>query len=218
MSWKKIASADKKRITEDWSLLFPSLGVYKPMHLLNRVGPLLVGILLEVKSGSDSYTPTFHVHNLCKPFPVVTLGLETTVNRQYIHLEWHERKHTEIASQINKMALIPFEGDLALDAVLKGYKVYIEKRINPYLPQTYEDMILVSAWCGNSIQVQKGIELAESHMKQWPEQILTRIGGLEAWLKSVDEKAKDRENLIATSNQQSIELKVDQLPMRKILC
>ena len=198
--------------------MFPSLGVYKPMHLMNRLGPLLVGILLEVKSGNESYIPTFHIHNLARPFPAVYLGLKTTLNKQYVHMEWHERKHKEMALTMRENALVPFEGDIKLDIVLKGFWTYIEKRVDPFLPLTYEDMILVSAWCGNLVEVQKGLELAESHMKRWPEQILTRIGGLEVWLKSVEEKAKHRENLIATSNQQSIELKADQLPIRKIIC
>lgn len=87
MSWKKLTPAIKKRITNDWHRLFPALGVYKPMHLLNRVGPLLIGILLEVKSGNHNYIPTFHVHNLTRPFPVVALGLATTLNREYVHQE-----------------------------------------------------------------------------------------------------------------------------------
>jgi hypothetical protein len=124
MTWKKMTSVDKKRITSDWNQLFPSLGVYKPMHLLNRIGPLLVGILLEVKSGNESYIPTFHVHNLTRPFPVVSLGMKTTLNRQYVHPEWHEKKLKGMALKMKETALITFEGDLKLDTVIDGLGFY----------------------------------------------------------------------------------------------
>ncbi len=218
MTWKRMTSADKKRITSDWNQLFPSLGVFKPMHLMNRLGPLLVGVLLEVKSGNESYIPTFHVHNLARPFPVVSLGLKTTLNRQYVHLEWHERKYKDMALIMRETALIPLEADLKLETVANGYKTFIERRTDPFLPQTFEDLILVSAWCGSSVEVQKGLELAKSHMKSWPEPVLTGIGGLEAWLKQVEQKAKDKEKLLNVCEQQSVELKVDRLPTRAILC
>ncbi len=217
MNGRKFTFADKEKITNDWNMIFPSLGVYKPMHLLNRLGPLLIGILLEVKPGNGSYTPIFHVHNLCKHFPVVTLGLEMAINRQYINQEKHESKYQETALQINKEALIPFEEDIPLDMVLKGYETYIDKRLDPFLPQTYEDMILVSAWCGNKVQVQTGLKFAQSHMKNWPEEILARIGGLDVWLMSVEEKAQNREKLIMTYEEEIINLRADKLPIRNIL-
>lgn len=217
MSWKKFTTADKKKITADWYGLFPSLGVYKPMHLLNRVGPLLVGILLEVKSGNESYIPTFHVHNLARSFPVVSLGLATTLNKEYVHLEWHEQKYQDLAQLMIRSALIPFDGDLKLDKVIEGFKEYAEKPTFPYQSDVYEDIVLIGAWCGNRVEVQKGLEFAKFHMRNWPELVLSRMGGLDQWLQKVEEKSRDRENLIAICERQSIELKVDKLPIRRIL-
>jgi hypothetical protein len=71
--------------------------------------------------------------------------------------------------------------------------------------------------CGNTVEVQKGLELAQSHMKSWPEQVMIRMGGFEAWLKQVEEKVQDKDVLRTICEQQSIELKVDTLPIRAIL-
>lgn len=217
MSWKKISFGDKKRITIDWQHVFPSLGIYKPMHLLNRIGPLLVGILLEVKSGNESYIPTFHVHCLLQPFPTVSLGLVTTINREYVHLEWHEKKYLDLAERMKKAALIPFEGDLDLGNIIDGFSKYAAKPTFPYQPEVYEDIILICAWCGNEKGVQNGLRLAESHMKQWPENVLGRMGGLKNWQNSVEEKAQNREELHRICEQQIIELKVDKLPSRNLM-
>ena len=217
MTWGKITAKDKITITTDWNELFPALGKYKPMHLMNRLGPLLVGILLEVKSGNDSYTPTFHIHNLVRPFPVISLNLKRTLDERYVHLEWHNKQYRELAMKMKETALIPFDGDVSLDVIIKGFMAYIDMGIYPFLPSTYEDMILVSAWCGDYSQVNKGLVLAESQMRLWPEHVLSRIGGLDTWLESVECKTKNRENLIVTSNRQSIELNVQDLPVRNII-
>ena len=86
-----------------------------------------------------------------------------------------------------------------------------------YMPSTYEDLILTCAWCGEYTQVQKCLELAEEDMKSWPERIFTEDGGLNKWLRAVEDKTRDRDRLITISNQQCIDLKADHLPVRRIL-
>lgn len=216
MSWKKLTSIDKKKITADWNYYFPALGIYKPMHLMNRVGPLLVGLLLEVKSGGTDYIPTFHVHNLLRPFPSISLGLKTTLNKEYVHLEWHESKISKLANLMSEYALIPYEGDLDLSIVLAGYRKYLSKATISYQPQNYEDMVLISAWCKNEFEVKSSIELAFSDMKEWPSQVLKKMGGLEIWINSIREKASDINMLQSVFEKQILELKVNCLPVREL--
>lgn len=217
MSWQKLTPAIKKRITHDWQALFPSLGVYKPMHLLNRAGPLLVGILLEVKSGNHNYIPTFHVHNLTRPFPVISLSLATTLNREYVHVEWHTSKYQKLAKRMKEIAFIPFEGDLELHRVLEGYKQYLEQPVIPYQMYDYEDMVLLSAWCGNTREAQACMEFTKQHMKRWPPHVLERIGDIDTWMRKFEEQSNDTEALKITCEQQIATLKVGKLPVRKLL-
>src|SRR5262245_63503146 len=72
---KKLTPAVKRQITEDWHRLFPEFGVYESMWLARRVGPLVQGIALEVDSINALYCPTAHMHNLCRPFSVVSFAM-----------------------------------------------------------------------------------------------------------------------------------------------
>lgn len=217
MGFKKIAPLDKKRITDDWQQLFPSMGIYKPMHLMNRLGPQIVGILLEIKSGSTDYTPKFHVHNLIRSFPTISLSLTTSIDSEYVHLEWHKTKYRELAEKIKKIALIPFDGDLELDKVLFGYIKYLEKPNIPYQPHLYEDMALICGWCGNSDKLNRVLDLAKKEMKKWPQNVLAKIGDLEEWIKTLEKKSNDDVALKKICEKHIIELKVDKLPFRNLL-
>jgi len=215
MSCEKITQANKKKITSDWNNLFPSLAIYKPMHLMNRLGPLLVGIILEVKSGKTDYIPTYHVHSLMRPFPAISLTLETTLN--YVKLEWHDSKFHKLAQLMKENALIPFEGDIHLKTVLLGYKKHLLKSSIPCQPHEYEDMALISAWCNNKSEVKNSLEFAEMNMKKWPTNVLKRIGGIESWINSVKEKTIDIDTLKSIVDKQIVELKVEGLPVRNLL-
>lgn len=214
MSFNKFTTSDKKRITNDWHQLFPSLGIYKTMHLMNRVGPLIVGLLLETKSGGNDYIPTFHVHNLTRPFPVISLSLATTLNNEYVHLEWHESRYRELAERMRNTALIPFDGNLELNEVLSGYMQYLEKPTIPYQPQFYEDMALISGWCGNYKEIKRILDSALKDISGWPKQVLTRIGNIDEWLKKVEEKSSNKVTLKSICEKQIDELRVNKIPSR----
>lgn len=215
---KVIKASDKKKITSDWNDTFPSLGIYKPMHLMNRVGPLICGILLEVKSGGETYIPTFHVHNLTKPFETITLSLKYEF--ESIGIEWHEKKYQERAAKIMSNTPIPLQGDVLLSEILAAYEEYLSKNIGgPYLPYVFEDIVLLSAWGKDRQRIQKGLTLAESQMKVWPERILAKLGGLDNWLSTLESKAgSNREDLLKIYEEQSIKLKVDKTPERNLIC
>ena len=61
---KKFSRKMKTEFTQQWAKEIPSMGIYKNMWLMNIVGPVVVGVLLEVKSGNDMYYPTVHLYNL----------------------------------------------------------------------------------------------------------------------------------------------------------
>ena len=214
MSLKKFTASDKKRITNEWHQLFPSLGIYKTMHLMNRVGPLIVGLLLEIKSGGNDYIPTFHVHNLTRPFPVISLSLATTLNNEYVHLEWHESRYRELGERMRNTALIPFDGNLELNDVISGYLQYLDKPTIPYQPQLYEDMALICGWCGNSKEMKRILDLARNDISGWPNQVQTRIGNIEEWVEKLGEKSSNREFLKSICEKQINELKVNKIPSR----
>jgi hypothetical protein len=217
LSSKKLSKEDKLKITNDWHYLFPCLGVFNTMHLMNRIGPLLVGIKLEVKSGGDRYFPTFHIHNLTNSTDFITLSLAYTPNMTFVRLGEHDVQHIKISNAFKENAPIKFAGDQYLHTVLEGFETYINKKMGPIIPQLYEDMTLISGWCGSNTGITRALNLAQSHMETWPELTLTRLGGVDNWLTQIEKKAMDRENLINTCNEQIVKLKVDKLPERALL-
>src|SRR5689334_8250555 len=71
----KLDAGAARRITEDWATAFPGFGVYRPLRILRRLGPLVQGVTLERSSSGNDYLPTAHVHALTRSFPVISLTL-----------------------------------------------------------------------------------------------------------------------------------------------
>lgn len=151
-----LTRANEKQITEDWRQEIPCLGIYRPRHLLRRVGPLLVGICLDRDSSGEIYNPTFHVHSLCLADDTVSLMLGTQLRSErsggpsYVEVKWHGQKYKEAAARMVRQSLLPLDGDLSLDQVIKAYHIYLSSplgRAHPVSP--YQDMIVLSAWGGD---------------------------------------------------------------------
>ena len=184
---KKLTPTAKRKITEDWNRRFPEMGFYKPLHLLRRVGPLLIGILLERDSTNDCYLPTFHVHNLGNIFPVITLTLseplrtETTQAPDKIKVSQHASRFKEACKQLSYQAPLPLEGNVQLSAVIRAYKASFGKPTTHYQVELLEDTIMISSWCRDEERAVALLSEAKEVLFSWPKDILDSIGGLEAW-------------------------------------
>ncbi len=214
---KKFSASDKKQITKDWQVLFPDLGIYKPMHLLNRLGPILVGIALEVGSGNSYYKPSFHVHNLCRQFPVVSLTLIADLGKGYVEPSWHEKKHKDLATIMMEKARIPFSGDVSIENVMKAYEDYFK---NPYVGQwvEYEDYALICGWSGNSSKIDHALNIVKSSLKLWPEErYFKHLGGFDNWFASLEKRVMDKNMICNIVESQIKELKVESLPVRSLV-
>jgi hypothetical protein len=187
------------------------------MHLLNRLGPILVGIALEVGSGSSYYKPSFHVHNLCRQFPAVSLTLIADLGKGYIEPSWHEKKHRELAPIMMEKARIPFSGDISIENVMKAYEDYFK---NPYVGQwvEFEDYALICGWSGDASKIDRALEVVKSTLKTWPEErYFKRFGGFDNWFASLEKRVRDKDKLHEIVETQIKEFKVDKLPVRTLL-
>ena len=212
MSWKTLTPAAKKKITADWNTTFADFGVYKPMHLLRRTGPLLMGVLLERGSSNDFYKPIFHVHNLARVFPVVSLALPREVPNEYVHVEWHDAKFQEITKRLGELAYMPLSGELALADIVDGFRSYQRKPSMPYEPDAFRDLALICGWCGNRIELANVLRETEKVMKQWPAVVLKQIGGLDHWLSGVRASAENQDELRAITAVQITKHGVGSIP------
>src|SRR5262245_51892547 len=122
---KELTDGAKKQITCDWSAIFPSLGVYEPLNLLRRVGPLLIGIVLERDSSNCSYRPAFHVHNLGVESDSVSLILWSPLRTpkgaaETIDVKDHANRFKDAAQRLSNQAPLPFAGDLTIGQLIEA--------------------------------------------------------------------------------------------------
>ena len=136
--------ATKKKITDDWQQLFPELKKTKLLEMDNRLGPLITGIYLKVVRNTY-YTPVAYVHNLCGEYSSITTSLECT--SETIALEKHEERYMFSAERLKNKLLIPLKGDVPLDKIVDGYKLFLS---NPKRKsfEEYKDIALVCGWYG----------------------------------------------------------------------
>lgn len=214
---EKITPAMKKKITNDWKELYPSMEIYKPMWLMNILGPLAVGVLLHIKSDKDRYIPTLHVHNLAEGDKSISLEIEITDNNKYISTISVEEKYISIAESLKGKEVIPTEGDVELKYIISKLK---EKVIESYefdKPQILTIMAFLSGWCGKEDILKEVFEFIEIQLNTLESIQIEKAGGKEKWLSDLKEKVKNSEKLRETVNQQIIELKLDKLPVRNII-
>lgn len=214
----------KARITADWSRCFPELGVYRPMHLLRRVGPVLIGIVLDRDSSNTSYRPTFHVHNLTRESTEVTLTLwqplmtTRTSAPDTIDVRVHAAKHREAAQRLAQQAPLPLAGDVSLVSILDAYRRYLSGQgVLGWDPSLYEEMVLVCSWAGRDDLSRAIVEEAHFAIQGWPQHVRDRIGDLNEWVAQLLERVGNTERVHETVASQIKRLGVERMPVGNLV-
>ena len=124
---RSFTQKEKYKITKDWLELFPSLKKYRAMSLANKVGPLLVGIHLEIIRGR-LFRPTYAVHNSCAGHPSISLSL--TRGYRCIKPDTYEKEYQKAAgSMIDQGFAIPLEGDLEINEIIAIYEKFFSEEV-----------------------------------------------------------------------------------------
>ncbi|MEZ5442502.1 MAG: hypothetical protein R3F15_13580 [Lysobacterales bacterium] len=168
----------KREITSDWSETFPSLGIYKPLWLLKRHGPLLMGVLLDRTRSNDIYIPKFHVHNLLSPSLSILLSLvfEVPDFRQKalprkIKIAHHLEQYGEAAETLR--GLVPdLDADLlSWPRIVELHAEFIQQKrdfaVAKYCHAIFRDVILLASWCGKLEYAQECLDASLSIMSAW---------------------------------------------------
>lgn len=217
----KLTSSVKAQITNDWVSLFPSLGVYKPMWLLRRVGPLVAGICLDRDSSNDAYRPTFHVHSLAQPSPTVTLTLAEplltakTGAPETIRAASHKERYAEAAGRFQEQMPIALSAATGLDDVLAAYKRYMTQPLGRYPLRLYEDIVTLLLFLGRTTQAKNSFDEFVAQVATWPDTInvLRNAGGFSGWTAKCEAWISNPGILHATVAEQITELRVSGLPV-----
>ena len=219
---RKLTRSVNRRITEDWRREVPSLGVYRPRHLLRRVGPLLVGICLDRDSGGATYMPCFHVHSLCDEDGTVSLMLRTQLSSDrsggpdHVPVRWHDERYREAAARMVRQSLLPLEGDLRLAQVLDAYRRYMATPLGRWQSALlYRDMVLLSTWVGDPAQARR---LLDEALRVVTDEVCYRpLDGRAAFEQYCRERIARPELVHQTVESQIVALKVGRLPVSDLL-
>jgi len=220
---KTLTRSAQTRITKDWHALIPSLGIYKPRHLLRRVGPLLGGICLDRDSGGLDDAPKFDVHFLGKDFPVVSLTLCTplrtrrTQAEEWLPVRWHEEKCEEAVARRVRQSLLPLDGDLRLAQVLEAYQGYMRtplgRRQKAHL---YRDMIGLAVWSGDTegagVLLKRALKSIGKDETQY-----RHVGGRSGFEEQSRKLIADPTLVVQMVESQIASLGVGQLPVARLL-
>lgn len=204
----------KKRITKEWNELFPYMGIYKNMWLMNICGPLAVGILLEVKSNRDRYTPILHIHNLCEEFPVISLGI--SMESEAIKINDVKNTHLNAADELKTHTFIPLSGDVVLTELIEQLKKYFFKyTLDPCTILDY--MIYLAVWSGQQKIYDDVLKFVNKKIKWHRWHMFRNKDVYKEWYNGLPKNIEFSEQLRLIVQEQERKLKTLNLPHRKLI-
>ena len=209
---KSLTSSLKKQITQKWNEQFPSMGVYKPMWLMNICGPLAVGITLLVKSDKTVYEPVLHIHNLCKDSEAVSLNVP--IDALYIYADDTRNEYLEVSKKFKESSYIPIDGDVSLIALIESLKKHFD--ITCFKSNLLQIMAYLAVWSGAEEVFNDVKRFIENKLNDCSEMFGTeavRKEFTETLPQSIDECEKMR----VIVKEQEEKLKLTNLPHRKMI-
>lgn len=221
-STKPLTRKMKAEITKQWQELFPYMGIYENMQLLNICGPLAVGIHLYVDSDRTKYTPCLHVHNLCLTDGVLYLLLPVELRERFyfsISTSDPPDKYIKFAEKLAKKSVVPMEGDIYLRDLIETLKKYFYIYWNHI--EVIEIITYLVYWSGSAEIIADARKFGEKAI-HWlitgPERVKYQQPELlvEKYKKLVD-KLEHTPDLQRIVEQQIIAMKMKDLPRRKMI-
>jgi hypothetical protein len=219
---EELTASAKKEITSDWGKLFPSLGVYKPMWLLKRHGPLLMGIVLDRTRSNEVYLPKFHVHNLLTPSPAILLSLVYPVpdTRQpklprQIKVLRHKEEHQAAGVYLKEVVPDLEMPILTWRRLVQLHGDFIRQRrdyaVAKFCTGVFRDVILLAHWCGHEDYAQHCQTEALQLMKNWNPTV-----DVAAWQTAIADQL-DRSRMQRTLDAEIAKHKLERVPVCELV-
>lgn len=214
----KLTPSLNARVSGDWAALFPSFGVYRPRHLLRRIGPILQGIALERDGSNECYLPTLHVHSLLRSCPFVTLTLAQvlltarTRAPESIPARAHEARFRDAAARLRLQSELPLDGPLSFSALERVYLSYLARPGPHYDAEVREELALLYAWAGRPQEASALVRDGAEAIAVWPYGLPSHIGGADRWRAKLLEKLTVAEKLGDVAEANVVALGAGQLP------
>lgn len=201
---------DRKVIANDWQQYCPELTKLRPLEFDNRVGPLVVGIYLQV-IGDIIYRPVYRVENLYTDCSFLASTLE--IEGRSMNMETHKLYSEQIAVQLHEKAYIPLQGEVTFENIKKGYEDYFKKPTNRGSIVEFEDYVFMCSWIRKNELFENALQTVYDELKTWPEErYFSETGGFKNWILELEKRASNYEEL-----EKSYELKYEKYKIKKLL-
>jgi hypothetical protein len=214
----KFDSKGKKKVGEDWNGQFLPFQIWKPAHLIKRHGPLLIGICLDGDRANDNYTPKAHFHNLCIPFPVVSLGLVGELERngipRRISLDKHDGEYRVAADELRGRYPFLLKERLGFNDFIEATSNYLSGKHGrmgqvPFQHAPFEGIVTVAAYMGQVEYARAALDDFSKRMSQWPQRGLNIIGSVAQWSAKMNSVISASGDLVKVVSDQIVEHKLD---------
>lgn len=191
-------AATARRVTKDWAAAFPGFVVWRPLHLLRRIGPVVQGICLDRSTSGDGYLPTVHVHALTRQFPVISLTLGHRLERpvgqpETVLFTRHGGEFQNAVGVLRAQSRLSLDVPPSLEMIVKEYHSSSSARQEKGLPPAVvemEDSIFIAAAADRRDLVEDGLSLAIDLVGKWPKARLPLTWvSADAWLEGMRNKA-----------------------------
>lgn len=205
---------------------FPAMGRYRPMWLLKRNGPVLVGICLSGNRDNTAYRIIAHIHNLARPTGFVSLQLHNPLinkkgtYREELTLKSHDKEFLEAAERLKRQSLFPLSEDLSLSNLLSACSRYVGSRnLVAETPMfIYEDVITLLSWCGKLSIAKRKLGDYVKIMADWDDDIFRHEGGRIAFFDRLVEIIEYPSKLEEIAEEEIRKLKLERIPSYPFVC
>ncbi len=218
----------KKQVAEDWQSAFPELTKYAQNKYYKILGSVIVGVELVKPSSVEKYSPHFVIYSLwgnkagkdlkaCLSGPIVLKpffdkkGLEI-----YIPYLKHDAEFSEVLKAVKKQLPFSMEGDIPLKKMFAAFDEHsktppLSAAPNSYLQASLMESKFEMTLCsGNEKQAQD--VLNQIKKKKWDLEHFALWGiKYENWLKDIESKLSNRDQILSQLNANRQDKKLEKL-------
>jgi hypothetical protein len=124
-----ITPKELRIIVADWKEELSGLAVWKKSWLIRRVGPVAIGVCIDVLGGRWDYRPTAFGTKLYIPTSHISFGTPQYWApkgvQETIKPKFHDRHYRTAAAFLRDHAYVRLLGPVSLDHLVSGYERYL---------------------------------------------------------------------------------------------
>ncbi len=207
-------------VTKLWAGNILEMGVYKPMLLLKRNGPLLIGLSLQKNRGNDQYEPNIHLHNLCFESDGISLSapMYLLTDRSVPYCIRGDKDGADIlqyASKLKKQFPITCMTNVPFKQVVSYIFGYISTKNEWTRLPDHGVFLDLASWAkilGKDDLAEDIILYPRNNIPNWTELYLENFEDPDDWEKWTRNMISNRDSLLNTVESQINTLKLASIP------